>query len=268
MDWALIPAFIALGCMVGFLAGLLGVGGGMTMVPLLTLMFAHQAFAPEHVVHMAIATAIAATVFTSLSSLRAHHAHGAVLWPVFLILVPGIALGSLVGPLIVKGIPGRVLAGAFAVVVALAATHMLIGRQPEATRELPGKWAMSAVGTGIGLISSMFGAGGAFVSVPFMTACNIRIHNAVATSAALGLPIAVAGTIGFIIAGLRETGMPRYSVGYIYLPALVAIAVGSALLAPVGARLAHRWPVKKLRRAFACLLYVLAAAMGWKAAWG
>ena len=265
MDWALIPAFIALGCFVGFLAGLLGIGGGMTMVPLLTLAFAHQGFASEHVVHMAIATGIAATIPTSLSSLRAHHAHGAVLWPVFRILVPGIALGSLVGPQIVKGISGGVLAGIFGVVVTLAATQMLIDHRPQTARDLPGKWGLSGVGVGIGLISSMFGAGGGFVSVPFMTWCNVKIHNAVATSAALGLPIAVAGTIGFVIAGLRETGTPRYSVGYIYLPALVAIAIGSVLLAPVGARLAHRWPVKRLRRAFACLLYVLAAVMVWRA---
>jgi uncharacterized membrane protein YfcA len=264
MDWTLIPAFIALGCFVGFLAGLLGIGGGMTMVPLLTLAFVHQEFAPEHVVHMAIATGIAATVLTSLSSIRAHHAHRAVLWPVWRILVPGIALGSLLGPQIVKGMPSGLLAGIFAVVASLAATQMLIDHKPKTTRELPGKWGQSGVGVGIGLISSMFGAGGGFVSVPFMTWCNIRIHNAVATSAALGLPIAVAGTIGFVIAGYRVTGMPRYSVGYIYLPALVAIAIGSVLLAPVGAHLAHRWPVKKLRRAFACLLYVLAAGMVWK----
>jgi uncharacterized protein len=264
MDWTLIPAFIALGCLVGFLAGLLGIGGGMTMVPLLTLAFLHQGFAPQHVVHMAIATGIAVTVLTSLSSLRAHHAHGAVLWPVWRILMPGIVLGSLLGPQIVKGMSSALLAGIFAVVASLAATQMLIDRKPKTTRELPGKWGLSGVGVGIGLISSMFGAGGAFVSVPFMTWCNIKIHNAVATSAALGLPIAVAGTIGFVIAGFGETGTPRYSIGYIYLPALVAIAIGSVLMAPVGARLAHRWPVRKLRRAFACLLYVLAGVMLWK----
>lgn len=265
MDWTLIPAFIALGCVVGFLAGLLGIGGGMTMVPLLTLAFVAQGFAPERVVHIAIATAIAVTVLTSLSSVRAHHAQGAVLWSVWRLLVPGIVVGSLLGPQIVKGISTQLLGAIFAVIVGLTATQMLIDRKPKAARELPGKWGMYGAGFGIGLVSSMFGAGGAFVSVPFMTWCNVRIHNAVATSAALGLPIAVAGTIGFVIAGLRETGLPPYSVGYIYLPALGTISLGSVLLAPVGARLAHRWPVKKLRRAFACLLYILAAVMVWKA---
>ena len=265
MDWALIPAFIALGCGVGFLAGLLGIGGGMTMVPLLTLAFVYLGFAPERVVHIAIATAIAITVLTSLSSVRAHHAHGAVLWPVWRLLVPGIVLGSLLGPQIVKGISTQLLAAIFAAIAALTATQMLIDRKPRAARELPGKWGMYSAGFGIGLVSSMFGAGGAFISVPFMTWCNVKIHNAVATSAALGLPIAVAATVGFAIAGWRVTGLPPYSVGYIYLPALVTISLGSVLLAPVGARLAHRWPVKQLRRAFASLLYVLAAVMVWKA---
>jgi uncharacterized membrane protein YfcA len=265
VDWALIPAFIALGCGVGFLAGLLGIGGGMTMVPLLTLAFVYQQFAPEHVVHIAIATAIAVTVLTSLSSVRAHHAHGAVLWPVWRLLVPGIVLGSLLGPQIVRGISTQLLAAIFAVIATLTATQMLIDLKPRAARELPGKWGMYSAGFGIGLISSMFGAGGAFVSVPFMTWCNVKIHNAVATSAALGLPIAVAATVGFALAGWRVTGLPRYSIGYIYLPALVTISLGSVLLAPVGARFAHRWPVKKLRRAFACLLYALAIAMVWKA---
>ena len=266
MDWTLIPALVALGCLAGFLAGLLGIGGGMMMVPLLTLAFVQLGFAPQRVVHMAIATAIGVTVLTSLSSLRAHHAHGAVLWPIWRILVPGIVAGSLIGPQIVKGIPSSVLAVIFAVIASLAATRMLLDRQPKTTRELPGKWGLSALGLGLGLLSSMLGAGGAFVSVPFMTWCNISIRNAVATSAALGLPIAVAGSIGFVLAGLREADLPRYSVGYIYLPALVAIAIGSVLMAPIGARLTHRWPVKKLRRAFACMLYVLAVLMVWKVA--
>lgn len=266
MDWTLIAALIALGCLAGFLAGLLGIGGGMMMVPLLTLAFVHQGFAPHRVVHMAIATAIGVTVLTSLSSVRVHHAHGSVLWPLWRILVPGIVVGSFLGPQIVKGIPSSVLAGIIAVIASLAATRMLIDRQPKTTRELPGKWGLSGVGVGIGFLSSMLGAGGAFVSVPFMTWCNVSIRNAVATSAALGLPIAVAGTIGFVVAGLREPDLPRYSLGYIYLPALITIAIGSVLMAPFGASLAHRWPVKKLRRAFACMLYVLAVLMVWKVA--
>jgi uncharacterized protein len=123
---------------------------------------------------------------------------------------------------------------------------------------------MFAAGSVIGLLSSIVGAGGAFVSVPFMAACNVRIHNAVATSAALGLPIAAAGTVGYLIAGLRQTDLPPYTVGYLNLPALFAIASASVFAAPAGARMAHRWPVVRLRRAFAALLYIVAAFFVWK----
>ena len=213
---------------------------------------------------MAVATSTATIIFTALSSAREHHRHGAVLWAVVAGLAPGIIVGSLVGPQIVGGMSTGLLAGFFGVFVAFSATQMLIDRKPKPTRELPGKPGLFAVGSGIGLISSMVGAGGGFLSVPFMSWCNVKIHNAVATSAALGLPIAIAGTVGFIIAGAEESGMPQYSLGYIYLPALISIVVASMLTAPIGARTAHKWPVKKLKRAFALLLYVLAAYMLWK----
>jgi uncharacterized membrane protein YfcA len=265
MDVGLIVVFVAIGAIVGFLAGLLGIGGGMTMVPLLTMIFTREGFPLDHVVHMAVATSTATIVFTSISSAREHHRHGAVLWGVVAGLAPGIVVGSLAGPQIVGRMSTSWLAGFFGVFVAASATQMLFDRKPKPTRDLPGPGGLFGVGGGIGLISSMVGAGGGFLSVPFMTWCNVKIHNAVATSAALGLPIAVAGTIGFVIAGLAAEGMPRYSLGYIYLPALAAIVAASVLVAPVGARTAHRWPVKKLKRAFALLLYVLAAYMLWKA---
>ena len=204
-------------------------------------------------------------MFTAISSAREHHKHGAVLWKVVGGLAPGIVAGSLAGPQIVGRMSTAWLAGFFGVLVAASATQMQLDRKPEPTRELPGAPARFGVGAGIGLVSSMVGAGGGFLSVPFMTWCNVKIHNAVATSAALGLPIALAGTVGFIIAGWSAQGVPRYSLGYIYLPALFAIVAASMLIAPIGARTAHRWPVKKLKRAFALLLYWLAAYMLWKA---
>lgn len=265
MDAGLVAVFVAIGGVVGFLAGLLGIGGGMTMVPLLTLIFTREGFPLDHVVHMAVATSTATIVFTSMSSAREHHRHGAVLWKVVAGLAPGLIVGSLAGPQIVGRMSTAWLAGFFGVFVAASATQMLFDRKPKPTRELPGPVGLFGVGSGIGLVSSMVGAGGGFLSVPFMTWCNVRIHNAVATSAALGLPIAVAGTVGFVIAGLSAQGMPPYTLGYIYVPALAAIVAASMLVAPVGARTAHRWPVRKLKRAFALLLYLLAAYMLWKA---
>jgi uncharacterized membrane protein YfcA len=265
MDVGLMVVFVAIGAIVGFLAGLLGIGGGMTMVPLLTMIFTREGFPLDHVVHMAVATSTATIVFTSISSAREHHRHGAVLWGVVAGLAPGIVVGSLAGPQIVGRMSTSWLAGFFGVFVAASATQMLFDRKPKPTRDLPGPGGLFGVGGGIGLISSMVGAGGGFLSVPFMTWCNVRIHNAVATSAALGLPIALAGTVGFVIAGLSAEDMPPQTLGYIYVPALVAIVAASMLVAPVGARTAHRWPVKKLKRAFALLLYVLAAYMLYKA---
>ena len=265
MDVGLVAVFVALGAVVGFLAGLLGIGGGMTMVPLLTLIFTREGFPLDHVVHMAVATSTATIIFTAISSAREHHKHGAVRWSIVAGLAPGIVVGSILGPQVVGRMSTSWLAAFFGVFVAASATQMLLDRKPKPTRDLPGTAGLFGVGGGIGMISSMVGAGGGFLSVPFMTWCNVKIHNAVATSAALGLPIAVAGTIGFVIAGLAAEGMPRYTLGYIYLPALAAIVAASMLVAPVGARTAHRWPVKKLKRAFALLLYVLAAYMLWKA---
>ena len=266
MDWQLIPVFVAIGCVVGFLAGLLGIGGAITLIPLLTVIFAHEHFPANHVVHMAVATSLATIVFTSISSTRAHAQRGAVLWPVVLGLTPGILVGSLIGPQIVAGMSSALLAAVFALFAGTSAAQMLLYKKPKATRQLPGRAGLLGVGLVLGVLSSMVGAGGGFLSVPFMTWSNVRIHNAVATSAAVGFPIAAAGTVGYIIAGSRQEGLPPYTLGYIYLPALVAIVIASMLMAPIGVRVSHGLPVLRLRRVFAGLLLAIAAFMLWKAA--
>ncbi len=270
MDWTLVPAFLVLGGLVGFLAGLLGVGGGMTMVPLLTMFFTHERFPLEYVVHMAVATSTATIMFTAVSSVRAHQSHGAVVWPIVWGMTPGIVIGSLVGPQFANALSTPVLAAVFGCFTWASAMQMLRDRKPAPSRVLPGPLGLSAVGSGIGFFSALVGAGGAFLSVPYMTWCNVTTHKAVGTSAALGLPIALGGTIGYIAAGLRQSDLPPLTLGYIYLPALFAIVAASVFLAPLGARTAHRWPVKKLRKAFAFLLFWLSAYMFWKsyATWG
>lgn len=266
MHWQLLPLLLAIGCVVGFLAGLLGVGGAMTMIPVLTAIFAREGFPPEHVVHIAIATSLATILFTSLSSMRAHARRGAVLWRVVWALSPGIVAGSFVGPQIVAHMSAALVATLFAAFTGVAGTQMLIKREPKAARELPGRPGLFGVGAAIGVVSSMVGAGGAFISVPFMIWCNVRVHNAVATSAAIGFPISAAGTLGYVVAGLQQPSLPPLTVGYVNLPALAGIVVASMLTAPLGARLAHRWPVVKLRRAFALLLFGICGYMLWKAA--
>ena len=266
MSLALIPALLALGAFTGFCAGLLGVGGGMMMVPFLTLLFTSLGFTGEAIVHMAIATSMGTILFTSLSSVRAHHKRGAVRWPIVLALAPGILLGGMIGGgKVFAALKTSWLSLAFACFVGFSALQMLRSRRPEPSRQLPGTPGMVGAGSAIGFLSSLVGAGGAFVSVPFMTWCNVPIHNAVATSAALGFPIAVASVIGYIWSGWQQPGLPAGSLGYIYLPALVAIVVTSVLTAPLGARTAHRMDVSQLRKAFAVLLICLASYMFWKA---
>jgi uncharacterized membrane protein YfcA len=204
-------------------------------------------------------------LFTSISSVRAHHKRGAVIWRVALLFTPGLLIGSWIGPWIGAKMDASTLAGFFAVFVAFSATQMLLDKKPAASRELPGKIGMSGAGGIIGTLSGLVGAGGGFISVPFMTWCNVTIHNAVATSAALGLPIALAGTLSNIYFGRNVPDLPPGSLGFIYLPALLVIALASVTTAPLGARTAHALPVKALKKVFALMLYVLAAYMAYKA---
>jgi uncharacterized membrane protein YfcA len=264
MTWTLVLALCAMGIFGGFAAGLLGIGGGMILVPFMTMILSALHFPVELIVHMSIATCLATILFTSISSVRAHHLQGAVLWPVVKLLSPGILAGSWIGPWLGKQMNTTVMALFFGVFVAIAATQMLIETRPGGHRELPGRGGMFAAGGVVGVLAGLVGAGGGFISIPFMTWCNVRIRNAVATSAALGFPIALAGTLSNIFWGWGEPKLPAYSLGFVYLPALAVIASASVLMAPLGARTAHRWPVKRLRRVFAFLLYALALYMLWK----
>lgn len=265
MDISLILAFLALGAAVGFSAGLLGIGGGMLLVPFLTFLFTIKGVPGERVVHMAVATSLATIMFTSISSVRAHHQRGAVSWHIVKVLAPGILIGSWIGPWIGKQLNSAGLAMFFAVFVAISATQMLLDKKPAASRELPGPLGMFAAGGVIGILSGLVGAGGGFVSVPFMTWCNVKIHDAVATSAALGFPIALAGTLSNIYYGMNTPDLPPGSLGFVYLPALLIVSLASVLTAPLGARTAHSLPVKSLQKVFALSLFTLGGYMLYKA---
>lgn len=261
IDPTLIAELLVLGCISGFLAGLLGIGGGMLLVPALTYLATAQGFPAGYVVKMAVATSLATILFTSLASVRAHHKRGAVRWDVVKLLAPGIVAGSLLGAQIARLLSTKTLALVFAVFVTYSAVQLFIDKKPKPSRQLPQGAGMFGAGTVIGTLSSLVGAGGGFISVPFMAWCNIAIHSAVATSSALGFPIALAGTIGYLLAGWNLQGTPGGSFGYLYLPALLLIAVTSVIFAPLGARAAHTLNVRQLKRAFAGLLFVLAAYM-------
>ena len=254
-------SYPVLGAVVGFFAGLLGVGGGGIMVPILTTLFLAQGFALGQVVHMALGTSMAAIVLTSISSLRAHHAHGAVHSGVVRRITPGILVGTFAGTFIASRVDTAGLAIFFAVFMGYVSIQMLLNIKPKPNRELPGLAGMTAVGLGIGAVSALVAIGGGSLSVPFMTWCNLKVQRAIGTSAAIGLPIALAGTLGYLINGWNAAGTPALTLGYVYLPALVLVSLVSMLMAPMGARLAHRLPVAILKKVFAGLLMALCAKM-------
>jgi uncharacterized membrane protein YfcA len=254
-----------LGICTGFLAGLLGIGGGMIMVPFLTILLSNKGVGADLAVKMAIATSMATIIFTSISSVRAHHKRGAVRWDLVKGLAPGIVLGSAIASVgVFAMLKGASLAIFFGLFVGFSATQMFLDKKPAPTRQMPGFGGQLAAGGVIGFLSGLVGAGGGFISVPFMAWCNIAIHNAVATSAALGFPIAVANVAGYVVSGLKVENLPSGAFGYIWVPALVVIAVCSVFTAPLGAKAAHSLPVKKLKRIFASILYLLAAYMFYK----
>ncbi|NGM86543.1 sulfite exporter TauE/SafE family protein [Parapusillimonas sp. SGNA-6] len=260
-----IAELIALGVFSGFLAGLLGIGGGMVMVPILTFLLSGIIADPGVAVKVAIATSMAVIVFTSASSVRAHHKRGAVRWDIVRKLAPGIVVGSFIASMGIFGLlKGKYLAIFFGIFVAFSATQMFLNKKPKPSRDMPGTGGQLVAGGIIGMLSGLVGAGGGFISVPFMTWCNVAMHAAVATSAALGFPIAIANVIGYVVSGTSVQGLPPHSFGFLWLPALALIAVASVCTAPIGAKAAHSLPVPHLKRIFAGLLYVLSLYMLWK----
>jgi uncharacterized membrane protein YfcA len=258
----LVFELLALGVVAGFLAGLLGVGGGMMMVPVMTWLLSQRGVPAGPAVKMAVATSMATILFTSLSSVRAHQALGNVRWPVVRALAPGIVAGGLVaGAGAFALLKGQGLALFFTAFIGYMALQMLLDRKPRASRALPGPLGLAGVGSVIGFISALLGAGGAFLSVPFMTWCNVPPRQAVGTSAALGFPIAAASTVGYVISGWQLPAALPGAVGYLYLPALVIVSLASVTLAPLGARTAQHINVTLLKRLFAVLLLALAATM-------
>lgn len=260
MDWW--AAYLLLGTVVGFFAGLLGIGGGLIMVPVLTFIFNAQQFPPERILHLALGTTMAAIIFTSASSLRTHHLHGAVNWQVVKYITPGIIIGTLAGTTVVSMLPSRILSVIFVVFIYYAATQMLLKITPKPNRTLPGGVGMFAAGSTIGAVSSFVAIGGGLLTVPFLSICNVKLQNAIGTAAAVGFPIAVAGAIGYIANGMWQSQpLPQYSLGYVYLPALGWVVLASTLTAPLGAKTTHIVRTSTLRKIFVALLYLLGTRM-------
>jgi len=255
--------YVAVGLIAGGLAGLLGMGGGLVIVPMLVFCFVKQGLQPEVIMHLALGTSLASMMFTSFSSFISHHRRGAVDWLIVRRIVPGILIGAFLGTFVASHLSTNFLKVFFAVYLYAVASQMIFNKKPKPSREIPGNAGMVVVGGMIGAASALVGIGGGSLSVPFMLWWNVAAHRAIGTSAAIGFPIAIAGAIGYIINGLNEASLPAYCFGYVFLPALVGIVITSIITAPVGAKLAHALPVNQLKRIFAIFLYVIATKMAW-----
>jgi hypothetical protein len=249
--------YLALGAFAGTLAGLFGIGGGLVIVPVLIFSFGLQGFSPEIAAHMAVGTSLATIVFTSISSIRSHQKHSAIRWDIFRPMAVGIVAGALLGAWTASLISGPVLELIIGIFVILVGIKMLLDVNPSPGRNVPGNKSLGAAGAGVGWASAIFGIGGGTLTVPYLSWCNVRMQQAVGTSAACGLPIAIAGALGNAWTGWHVPALPEYSLGFIYLPALIGIIITSVLFARVGANLAHRLNAKVLKRVFAILLLLV-----------
>ncbi len=262
MSVELVFVFLTLGAFVGFMAGLLGIGGGGILVPVLTTIFIYQGFAIENVVHIALGTSMACIMVTSFSSLRAHHANGAVIWQLVKTMAPAIVVGTFIATFVAAQISSKGLAIFFSVFMAYVASQMFRAKKVQASGSSAGKVELGLVGFGIGAISALVSIGGGSLTVPYLTWRNIDIRKAIGTSAALGFPIAITGTLGYLINGFAAGGVnPQYTFGFVYLPAVLLVTIPSFFTAPIGAKLTQTLPVQTLKKIFGVLLLLLSVKM-------
>lgn len=247
------------GIFAGFMAGYLGIGGGLVLVPALTWLFSRDPATADMAVQMAVATSLATMLFTSMSSLLSHHKRNAILWSLVRQMSPGLLAGALLGSIIADRVGDIVLGNIFGVFAFIVGLQLLRGTRQTGNRPIPGRWMAAGTGFGIGTISSLLGIGGGSMTVPWLLWHGRRVQNAVATAAACGYPIAIAGTLGFVILG--ESGSSTPSLGYVHLPALAGVAVFSVFGAPLGVSAVHRSSPLLAKRIFAGFLLIVAVKM-------
>ena len=260
----MILVMLAVGSIAGFIAGLLGIGGGMIIVPVVLWVLQMKGLGGiEHAQHLAVGTSFAIMVFTTFSSVMAQQRKGSVDWAVVRRMAPGMVVGVIIGSMLAKRLSNEALQVFFIVFVVLVALKTLTDAKPKPTRSLPGPAGLAAVGSLFGMASSWVGIGGGSLSVPFMLYCNVPVRTAVGTSAGLAWPIAVAGAVGYLYSGWTVAGLPEGALGFWYLPAVAVLSVATMLFAPLGVKAAHKLPPEKLKLAFGVLLLVIAARMLW-----
>ena len=257
-----LPVLLLSGAVAGTLAGLLGIGGGVIIVPIVTLLFEDHGIAHALAIKMALGTSLATIVVTATMSVYTHNRKGAVDWGLFRIMGPAVFVGSLIGAWLADIIPGDMLYIAFIVFLFAVSIQMALSRV-SAHRSLPPTAGIAATSTVVGVISALMGIGGGALHVPFLSYCGAPVKRSIATAAAVGLPLSVSATLGYIVGGLDELGIPPASIGYVNLPVFGGVVGASLLFAPLGATLAHKLPDLLLRRLFAAFLFVLASRMAY-----
>jgi uncharacterized membrane protein YfcA len=259
----LIVSMLAIGAVAGLFSGLFGIGGGIVLVPFMIWMFGLSNFAADNIVHMAIATSLATIIPTSISSVLAHQRIGTLQLSAVWMIAPYMFIGAILGSMIAGKLSGDVLKTVFAVYLLIVAARMWLQNTSSKPQILPNQRVMATAGTCIGGISSLLGIGGGTLSVPFLTYYGYPMRNAVAISAACGIPIAIAGSLGYAFLVNDNPNLPAYSLGFIYLPAFMAVIVSSVCFAPVGAYLAKRLPVKPFKRLFAVTVFAVGVKLLW-----
>lgn len=257
----MLALYLLLGVLAGTLAGMLGIGGGIIVVPGLAWIFHHYHLIPHATMHMACGTSLAVMVMTAGSSLHSHLKRNVEFWSIYKQFLPGIFVGVWLGAIFSTQLSSRTLAIVFGVFVILMAIKMFFHRDIHGEHRLPNRGVMAGVGCAIGAKSGLLGLGGGIITIPFLSYCGVNMRRSVMVSVMVGMTIAAIGTVAYMVTGWSYLYRPAWSIGYVYVPAWLTIAFASTLFARVGAHLSHRLPVATLKRVFACVMLLIGVHM-------
>lgn len=261
MEIEFVIALLLLGAFVGFVAGTLGIGGGAILVPILTPIFLAKGIALENVIHLVFGTSMATIIFTSFSSMKAHNAVNGVIWNIVASFAPGILFGTFLATFIASKLSFIYLTTIFTIFMAYVSIQMFLNIKPKANKQLSGKTGLFLAGSGIGSISALVSIGGGMLTVPYLVWNNIEIKKAIGTSAAIGFPLSIGATLGYLINGWSNTSLENYTLGFIHLPSVILISIASYFMAPLGAKMAHSLSVGTLKKVFGILVSILSIKM-------
>ena len=250
--------YFLLGTFSGVLAGLFGIGGGIIIIPTFFYVFSFLGFADQILSHMVLGSSLGVIVFSSLSSTFSHNSKGAVNWELIKVVAPSIIIGSGLGGITAGLLESNVLQGLVALFLVVASIQLIFEFPPPAQNPRTNLVGPVIAGGGIGWLSGVFGIGGGIFSVPYFYHRGLKMMNAIGTSAACGIPIALAGSISYIVIGYNNINLPNNSIGFVYLPATIIVGLTSSLTAKFGVHIAHRMKQKKLRIGFAFLVMIMA----------